>query len=179
MSTATDMIQMIEQNAAASSFVGAFGGLAIALLGAGLAAVLSGIGSAKGTGIAGEAGTGLLCEDPGKFGKVMILQVIPGTQGLYGLVVWFFAVFRMGLLSGTLPQLSVVQGWQYFAACLPMALGGLFSAIAQGRVAAGSINILAKKPDDWSKGMVLCITVEFYAILSLLASMLMIINISA
>ena len=60
-----------------------------------------------------------------------------------------------------------------------MALGGLFSAIAQGRVAAGSINILAKKPDDWSKGMVLCITVEFYAILSLLASMLMIINISA
>ena len=132
-----DMIQMIEQNAAASSFVGAFGGLAIALLGAGLAAVLSGIGSAKGTGIAGEAGTGLLCEDPSKFGKVMILQVIPGTQGLYGLVVWFFAVFRMGLLSGTLPQLSVVQGWQYFAACLPMALGGLFSAIAQGRVAAG------------------------------------------
>ena len=179
MSTATDMIQMIEQNAAASSFVGAFGGLAIALLGAGLAAVLSGIGSAKGTGIAGEAGTGLLCEDPGKFGKVMILQVIPGTQGLYGLVVWFFAVFRMGLLSGTLPMLSVAQGCQYFAACLPMALGGLFSAIAQGRVAAGSINILAKKPDDWSKGMVLCITVEFYAILSLLASMLMIINISA
>ena len=65
------------------------------------------------------------------------------------------------------------------AACLPMALGGLFSAIAQGRVAAASINILAKKPDDWSKGMVLCITVEFYAILALLASMLMIINISA
>ena len=56
--------------------------------------------------------------------------------------------------------------------------GGLISAIAQGKVAAASLNILAKKPDDWSKGMVLCITVEFYAILSLLASMLMIINIS-
>ena len=62
-------------------------------------------------------------------------------------------------------------------ACLPIAIGGLFSAIAQGRVAAGSINILAKQPDHWSKGMVLCITVEFYAILSLLASMLMILNI--
>ena len=157
-------------------FFEAFGGLALALLGAGLAAVLPGIGSAKGTGIAGEAGTGLLCQDPSKFGKVMILQVIPGTQGLYGLVVWFFAIFSMGLLGGV-PNLSVQQGLQYFAACLPMALGGLFSAIAQGRVAAGSINILAKKPDDWSKGMVLCITVEFYAILSLLASMLMIINI--
>ena len=147
---------------------------------AALAAVLPGIGSAKGTGIAGEAGAGLLCQDPSKFGKVMILQVIPGTQGLYGLVVWFFAIFRMGLLGGDgLPELTIQQGLQYFAACMPMALGGLFSAIAQGRVAAGSINILAKKPDDWSKGMVLCITVEFYAILSLLASMLMIINISA
>ena len=166
----TDMTQYVEamQNV---GWLGTIGGLALALLGAGLAAVLSGIGSAKGTGMAGEAGTGLLCQDPSKFGKVMILQVIPGTQGLYGLVVWFFAIFRMGLLSGTLPQLTVAQGMQYFVACLPM-------AIAQGRVAAGSINILAKKPDDWSKGMVLCITVEFYAILSLLASMLMIINIS-
>ena len=156
-------------------FFEAFGGLALGLLGAGLAAVLSGIGSAKGTGIAGEAGTGLLCQDPSKFGKVMILQVIPGTQGLYGLVVWFFAVFRMGLLDGTAFDMTVQEGLRYF---VPMALGGLFSAIAQGRVAAASINLLAKKPDDWSKGMVLCITVEFYAILSLLASMLMIINIS-
>ena len=97
---------------------------------------------------------------------------------LYGLVVWFFAVFRMGLLDGTAFDMTVQEGLRYFVACLPMALGGLFSAIAQGRVAAGSINLLAKKPDDWSKGMVLCITVEFYAILSLLASMLMIINIS-
>ena len=164
----TELAQMFELQQSAT-FFGSWGGLALALLGAGLAAFLSGIGSAKGTGMAGEAGAGLLCQDPGKFGKVMILQVIPGTQGLYGLVVWFFAIFRMGLLSGSLPEL----------ACLPMALGGLFSAIAQGRVAAASINILAKKPDDWSKGMVLCITVEFYAILSLLASMLMIINISA
>ena len=161
------------------NFLETFGGYALGLLGAGLAAFMAGIGSAKGTGIAGEAGAGLVSEDPSKFGKAMILQVIPGTQGLYGLVVWFFAIFRMGLLSGSLPNLTVQQGLQYFAACLPMALGGLLSAIAQGRVAAGSINILAKKPDDWSKGMVLCITVEFYAILSLLASMLMIINISA
>ena len=155
------------------AFFDAFGGLALALLGAGLAAALCAIGSAKGTGMTGEAGAGLLCEDPAKFGKVLILQVIPGTQGLYGLVVWFFAIFRMGLLDGTAFDLTIQQGPQYFAACLPMALGGLFSAIAQGRVAAGSINILAKKPDDWSKGMIFCITVEFYAILCLLASFLM------
>ena len=162
-----------------AEFVSQFGGVGLAFLGAGLAAGMCCVGSARGTGIAGEAATGLLSEAPEHFSKCLILQVIPGTQGLYGLVVWFFAIFRMGLLSGTLPDLTIAQGMQYFVACLPMALGGLFSAIAQGRVAAASINLLAKKPDDWSKGMVLCITVEFYAILSLLASMLMLINISA
>ena len=160
-------------------FLTTYAGPFFGFLGAALAAGLACVGSAKGTGLAGEAGAGLLAEDPSQFSKCMILQVIPGTQGLYGLVVWFFAIFRMGLLSGTLPDLTIAQGMQYFVACLPMALGGLFSAIAQGRVAAASINLLAKKPDDWSKGMVLCITVEFYAILSLLASMLMLINISA
>ncbi len=161
-------------------FFEAFGGITLAILGAGLAAALPCIGSAKGTGIAGEAGAGLLCQDPSKFGKVMILQVIPGTQGLYGLVVWFFAIFSMGLLGGdgSAFDMTVQEGLRYLAACMPIALGGLLSAIAQGRVAAASINLLAKKPDDWSKGMVLCITVEFYAILSLLASMLMIINIA-
>ena len=103
----------------------------------------------------------------------MVLQLLPGTQGLYGLVVWFFALIRMGMMDGSAVDLTLVEGMRYFAACMPMALGGLLSAIAQGRVAAGSINILAKKPDDWSKGLILCGIVEFYAILSLLASMLM------
>ena len=159
-------------------FLFAHSGLAIGLLGAGLAACLAGAGSGIGTGIAGEAGTGLITEDPGKFGKVMILQVVPGTQGLYGLVVWFFAIMQMGLLSGDAVNLSFIDGCRYFAACLPIAIGGGISAVAQGKVAAASINILAKKPDDWSKGMIFCITVEFYAILALLASMLMIIFLS-
>ena len=138
-----------------------FGGMALGLLGAGLAAALSGVGSAIGTGIAGEAGAGLLCEDPSKFGKVMILQVIPGTQGLYGLVVWFFASFQMGLLDGTIMDLTVTEGLRYFVACIPMALGGWLSAIAQGKVAADSSNLLAKKPDGWSKGKVQCSSVGF------------------
>jgi V/A-type H+-transporting ATPase subunit K len=161
------------------NFVDSIGGLALALLGAGLAVGLSCVGSAKGTGIAGEAGTGLLSEDPSKSGKVMVLQLLPGTQGLYGMVVFFFAIVKMGLMGGDLSALlnmTTAQGMAYFVACLPMALGGLLSAIAQGRVAAGSINILAKKPDDWSKGLLLCGIVEFYAILSLLASMLMLLQ---
>ena len=161
------------------SFLESFGGLALALLGSGLAVGLSCVGSAKGTGIAGEAGTGLLCEDPSKSGKVMVLQLLPGTQGLYGMVVWFFALIRMNFMGNAAAvagSMTVQQGLAFFAACMPMAIGGLLSAIAQGRVSAGSINILAKKPDDWSKGLILCGIVEFYAILSLLASMLMLLQ---
>jgi V/A-type H+-transporting ATPase subunit K len=160
-------------------FLFAHSGLAIGLLGAGLAACMAGAGSGVGTGIAGEAGAGLVTEDPAKFGKVMILQVIPGTQGLYGLVVFFVAVMQMGLLDGSAMNLTFVQGCRYFAACLPIAIGGMVSAIAQGKVAAASVNLLAKNPDHWAKGMILCITVEFYAILSLLASMIMLLQISA
>ena len=151
-------------------FLNTIGGYALGILGAGLAAFMAGIGSAKGTGIAGEAGAGLVSEDPSKFGKAMILQVIPGTQGLYGFVIWFLAYSKLAAVGDAV---TVAQGMQVLAACLPIGFGGLLSGIAQGKVAAASINILAKKPDDWSKGMILCITVEFYAILSLLASFMM------
>ena len=145
------------------------GGTAIAYMGAALAAALACVGSAKGTGITGEAGAGLITEDPSKSGKVMILQVIPGTQGLYGFVIFFLAFLK---ISGA-GDISLINGAAVAFACLPIAIGGLMSAIAQGKVAAASINILAKNPDDWSKGMIMCIVVEFYAILCLLASFLM------
>lgn len=148
-------------------FLDTIGGLAIGILGAALAAALSGIGSAKGTGIAGEAATGVVSEDPSKFGKAMILQVLPGTQGLYGFVVFFIA---MGKLTG---NMDFSAGMQVFSACLPIALGGLFSAMAQGKVAAASMNILAKKPDDFAKGMLFCTIVELYAIISMLASIIL------
>ena len=148
-------------------FLDTIGGLAIGILGAALAAALSGIGSAKGTGIAGEAAAGVVSEDPSKFGKAMILQVLPGTQGLYGFVVFFIA---MGKLTG---NMDFSAGMQVFSACLPIALGGLFSAMAQGKVAAASMNILAKKPDDFAKGMLFCTIVELYAIISMLASIIL------
>ncbi len=151
-------------------FLNTIGGGALALLGAAIAAALACVGSAKGTGIAGEAGAGLVSEDPSKSGKALVLQVIPGTQGLYGFVIFFLAFNKV---SASVASLTVAQGLQIVSACLPIALGGLLSAIAQGKVAAASINILAKKPDDWTKGMIMCVIVEFYAILCLLASFLM------
>ena len=125
----------------------------------------------------GEAGAGLLCEDPAKFGKVLILQVIPGTQGLYGLVVWFFAIFRMGLLSGSLPELTIAQGFQYLAACLPMAIVGLVSARWQTKASIASISLLVKKPEQFGKAMTLPVMVETYAVLALLISILAIFGI--
>ena len=158
------------------AFFESFGGLGLAFLGLSLTVALCCIGSAKGTGMVGEAAAGLLCEAPEHFSKCLILQVLPGTQGLYGLVVWFFGLFTMGAFSGGIGTLSIAQGLTIFAACLPMALGGLMSALYQARVAAASINVVAKKPDDASKGIILCGVVEFYAILCLLASILLLMN---
>ena len=153
-----------------------FCGIGLAFLGAALAVGLCCIGSAKGTGMVGEAATGLLSQAPEHFSKCLILQVLPGTQGLYGLVVWFFALFTMGAFSGGIVPLTVTEGATIFAACLPIALGGCLSAIFQGPVPAASVNVVAKKPDDWAKGIILCGIVEFYAILSLLASVLLLMN---
>ncbi len=158
-------------------FLTQFGGLVLAFLGSGLAAGLCCVGSAKGTGLVGEAASGLLCEHPEHFSKCLILQVLPGTQGLYGLVVWFMAMLQIGLFGADgIQTISFTQGFNLLVACVPMALGGWLSANFQGRVAAAAINIVAKKPNDWSKGIILCVTVEFYAILSLLVSILMILN---
>ena len=157
-------------------FIQYLGGMGLAFLGMALAVGLSCVGSARGTGLVGEAAAGLMCEAPEHFSKCLILQVLPGTQGLYGLVVWFFGLFTMGAFSGGIQVLTVAQGMNIFAACIPMALGGWMSAMYQGRVAAASINVVAKKPEEASKGIILCGVVEFYAILCLLASILLMMN---
>ncbi len=145
-------------------------GITIAIIGASLAVALSCVGSGKGVGMVGEASSG----DPSKFSACLILQIMPGTQGLYGLVIWFFAMLQLGVLGGSPMELTVAQGCAYLLACLPMALGGYFTAIAQARCAASGVALVAKRAEEMSKGIVLTIMVEFYAILCLLASFLMI-----
>ena len=159
-----------------AAFIELFGGTGLAFLGAALAVGLCCVGSAKGTGLVGEAATGVISEAPENFSKCLILQVLPGTQGLYGMVAWFFVLFVMGVFSGGMQALTVSQGLTVFVSCLPIALGGWLSAIYQGRVAAASINIVAKRPEEATKGIILCGIVEFYAILSLLATILLLMN---
>ena len=151
-----------------------FNGTNIAIFGAALAALLGGMGSAKGVGMVGEASAGVLTEDPSKFGKALILQALPGTQGIYGLITAFMVIFNLGILSGTPAELTVIEGAYYFFACLPIALVGYFSAINQGRVAVAGINILAKRPDEFLKGVISSALVETYAIFALLVSLLLI-----
>ena len=158
------------------SILESIGGLGFAILGAALTAGLCCIGSAKGTGMVGEAAAGLTSEDPDKSTKCLILQVLPGTQGLYGFVALFLVLGQTGLLSGSAAAITLRQGMAFFAACLPIMLGGWLSAIFQGRVAAASINIVAKRPEESSKGIILCGIVEFYAILSLLATIMLLMN---
>ena len=152
-------------------------GLVLAIVGAVLAAMLAGIGSARGVGLVGEAAAGLVSQDPSKFSKALILQLLPGTQGLYGLLIAVLLLSRIGLLTGAPQELTTVQGLMYFGACLPMAFGGFFSAVAQGKTATAGIGIVAKKPDDSGKAIIMAAMVETYAILALLISILIIYNI--
>jgi len=151
-------------------------GMVLALLGAALAVALSGMGSAAGVGLASEAAAGVVTDDPSKFGKLLVLQLLPGTQGLYGLIIGIMVLLNIGILGGSPPE-SLTQGLKYFAACLPIALGGFYSASKQGRVASAGCSIIAQKPDEASKAIVSASLVELYALLAFIVSFLMVINV--
>lgn len=153
-------------------------GLALAIAGAAFAALLSGMGSAKGVGMVGQAAAGLISEDPSKFTKVLILEILPGTQGLYGFITAIMVMIKIKLLSGDPIMLTPQQGISVFVACLPMAIVGYFSALHQAKVAAAGVSVVAKKPDQQSKAMVLSAMVETYAVLALLTSLLFILRLN-
>lgn len=154
-----------------------FNGGVLALLGIAMAVILAGAGSAKGVRIVGEAGAGLVTEEPDRFGQTLLLQALPGTQGVYGLLVAFIAMNKIGLIGGsfeTFASITITQGLWIFMACMPIAWVGYFSAIWQGQVSAAGVHIIAKRPEELAKGIVYAAMVETYAVLSLLASILLI-----
>ncbi len=153
-------------------------GIVYALLGAAVAVFLAGAGSALGVGIAGQAASGVMAEDPSKFAKVLILQLLPGTQGLYGLIIGFVTLSKIGLLGGGPVDVSVQTGLLILAACLPIGIVGLISGKYQGMTSAAAIGIVAKKPEQFGKAMLFPAMVETYAILALLISILSVTNLS-
>ena len=155
-----------------------FLGLSLALLGAALAAAMSGIGSTIGIGIAGESAAGVMTEDPNKFASCLILQALPGTQGIYGLLITFFVLIKVGLLGGgSAAAMTWNQGLQIFAACMPIAIVGWISAIYQGKTSAASIQMISKKPEAMGKAVILPAMVETYAVLALLISIMMLMGV--
>jgi V/A-type H+-transporting ATPase subunit K len=148
-------------------------GLTYAFLGGALAVILGGIGSAIGIGLAGQAASGVMSEDPEKFGSLLLLVALPGTQGIYGFLSGFLVMLKLGVTAGKLIVPPAHQGLQILIACLPVAFAGLVSAIHQGKVCASGIYMVAKQPKEMTKPLVLGALVETYAVLGLLITILL------
>lgn len=155
-----------------SEFFMNYSGVAFGAIGAALAVILSGFGSARGVGMVGEAASGLMVEEPEKFGKSLVLQLLPGTQGLYGFVIGLLA---LGQLSA---DMSLAHGFYILISCLPVAFIGWRSAIAQGRVAVSGITLLAKNEAQSTKGIIYAVMVETYALLSFVISLILLNSVS-
>ncbi len=153
-------------------------GLAIAIFGAALCAALAGCGSAIGVMAAGKAAAGVTSQKPELFGKLLVLQALPGTQGIYGFLTAILIMVRLGLLGGSPLEISDTVGWQFFFAALPMGLCGLISGIAQGKTAVAAIHLTGKQPDAAGKGITMTALVETYAILALLISILLVFGVT-
>lgn len=143
----------------------------LAILGASIAIIFAGMGSARGTSIAGQAAAGAVSEDSSKFGKLLVLQLLPGTQGLYGFIIAFLILSKAGLLGASV-MLTTGQGFQLLASGLAIGITGLVSGIAQGKAAAAGVGVVAKNADDLGKAITLAAIVETYALLGLLISFL-------
>ncbi len=152
-------------------------GIVWAIIGIVIAAGLSGCGSAYAVGLGGQAAAGVITEDPSKFSKVLLLELLPGTQGIYGFLVAIVAMSKIGLMGGNPIDMDLATGLMFFAACLPIGIVGFISAWHQGKTSVASIGLVAKKPEAFAKSMLLPAMVETYAILALLVSILAVNNI--
>lgn len=152
----------------------------LTFLGIAIAVSFASIGSAKAVGIASEAASGVISVDPSKFGKLLVLQLLPGSQGIYGLLIAIMILVKSGILAGALAQKLVSDlnlNLSFLVASLPIAIGGYFSAVAQGKACAAGAAIIAKQPQNSSKAIVCASLIELYALFSFIVSLLMVMNI--
>ena len=143
-------------------------GQTIAMLGIAACVLLCGIGSCVGLFKTSSAAAGVLGEDPKKFGKVMVLVLLPATQGIYGFIIGIIA-------SGTITSItSNAQGWLMFGAVLPMTISGFVSAFLQGKTPSNCIYTVGKQESLSGKLIVYPGMIEFYAILGLIISIMLV-----
>ena len=149
-------------------------GQILALLGAAIAVILSGMGSSKGVGLAGETSAGVSTENPEVSSKLLVLQLLPATQGIYGFLIGVIVLINTNVLGGAMKDISTLSGLAYLAACLPVAVVGYYSAIRQGRVAASGMLLTGQRPEMSGKAITMTVMVETYAVFALLVSFLMV-----
>jgi len=143
-------------------------GYTIAMISIALCVLLCGIGSCIGLYKTSTAAAGVLGEEPKKFGKVMVLVLLPATQGIYGFIIGIIA-------SGSIQQgMAVEMGWAMLGAVLPMAISGLVSGYFQGKSAANCIYAVGKQESLSGKLIVYPGMIEFYAILGLIISIMLV-----
>ncbi|MEG1710745.1 MAG: V-type ATP synthase subunit K [Clostridia bacterium] len=146
-----------------------------AVIGVILAVMGGGLGSAIALTKTGQAVAGLCSENSSLYGKVVVVQLLPATQGIYGFVVGILIMSNLGIIGGNgLIALSALKGLSFLIASLPVCIVGFFSAIYQGKAGCAAINMVGKDPTTSGKGVILAAVVEFYAILGMLASILLI-----
>lgn len=159
---------LFSQQAVAASGQGSFWGSALAILGAAIATFGGGFGSSVGVGISGEVGDGVLTEDGNKFGSVLILQALPMTQSIYGMLIAFI-IFS----SKMTPNMPIDKGAAILFAALPIAVTGWISGVWQGKVSAASMQLIARKPKQMGQALILPAMVETFAVFGLLVSILL------
>lgn len=149
-------------------------GLALTFAGAALSAVCGFMGSSMGMGYAGQAAAAVLGERPSLFGKVLLLQALPGSQGIYGLVGAFLILNFAGILGADTPAaIETWQGLQYLIVGIPIGVAGLLSAMYQGRVSAAGINMIGKDESLTARAMIFSAMVETWAIFGFLISFIL------
>jgi V/A-type H+-transporting ATPase subunit K len=145
-------------------------GQILPMIGLGLMVGLSGAGSAIGTSIGGSAVVGMLKKKPDGFGNGMVLAALPATQGLYGLVAF---IMYNGAIGGLGTEITLLQGSVALGAGIAIGIACLISAIQQGKVCASGIAAIGSGHDVFGNTMILAAFPEFYAILSLVAAIMM------
>jgi V/A-type H+-transporting ATPase subunit K len=151
-------------------------GNVIAVLGAALAVLMTGVGSSIGMSWVQQATAGVVSEEPEKYGKTMILQLIPSSNALYGFVVGILIV--LNVVMGNM-ALTVVEGLMVLAFCLPVAVVGLVACLAQAKVCVAGVHMVGKRVELSSRAVTMAVFIELFALFALIVSILGVLQVTA
>ena len=140
----------------------------IATFGIALAVILTAVASSRGANMIGKAAAALISEHPERFGQSLVLQMMSASQGLYGFIIGFLIFLNMG------EGLTLQASMNYFFAGLIMGVAGYLTCIQQSAAATAGVQILAKKPEHSTKGLLYSAMIETYAIFTFVIAIMLV-----